>query len=81
MGLFAENETLMSRCAGSSPALCKRPSLVSISKELGVTNDFLLTGKEGVATEAIPAIKADKTLSPDVKKALISLVGELGKTT
>lgn len=54
-------------------------SLVSISKELGVTNDFLLTGKEGIATEAIPAIKADKTLNPDVKKALISLIDELNK--
>jgi transcriptional regulator with XRE-family HTH domain len=54
-------------------------SLVNMAKELGVTTDFLLTGKEGVASEAIPAIKADKTLSPDIKKALISLIDELAK--
>ena len=52
---------------------------ITIYLELGVTNDFLLTDKECVATEAIPATEADKTLNPDVKKALISLIDELGK--
>ena len=52
-------------------------SLVEFAKELGVTTDFLLTGKEGIITEAIPAIKADKSLSLKVKKALISLIEEL----
>lgn len=56
-------------------------SLVLIAKELGVTTDFLLTGDEGVSNEAIPAIKADKTLSPGIKKALILLIDEIGKTS
>lgn len=52
-------------------------SLVKIAKELGVTTDFLLTGKEEVLTETIPIIKADKKLSVKSKKAIISLVEEL----
>lgn len=55
-------------------------SLVDVSKQLGVSTDYLLTGKEGVITEAIPAIKADKKLSPEIKKALISLIEKLGKS-
>ena len=52
------------------------PFLVSLAEELGVTVDYLLTGKEGVITDTIPAIKADKTLPLEVKKALIALVRE-----
>ena len=53
------------------------PSLVRLAEELGVTVDYLLTGKEGVITDAIPAIKADKRLSLKAKKALVSLIEEL----
>jgi hypothetical protein len=36
--------------------------------------DYLVTGKEGLITEIIPSIKADKQLSLDVKNALVKLV-------
>jgi len=52
-------------------------SLVRIAQELGVTIDYLATGKEGVVVDAIPAIKADNKLSLESKKALVSLVKEL----
>jgi len=58
----------------------RTPSLSSLSKlaeELGVTVDYLATGKEGVIVDTIPAIKADKKLSLKSKKALLSLVEEL----
>lgn len=49
-------------------------SLVKIAEELGVTVDYLLTGKESLITDAIPAIKADKKLKLEVKKALITII-------
>ena len=55
------------------------PSLVVLPKlaeELGVTVDYLLTGREGTMTDTIPAIKADKTLSLKIKRALIAMVEE-----
>jgi transcriptional regulator with XRE-family HTH domain len=52
------------------------PSLAKLAEELGVTIDYLVTGKEGVITDTIPAIKADKTLNLEVKRALIALVRE-----
>ena len=58
----------------------RTPSLSSLAKmaeELGVTIDFLITGKEGVVTDLIPVIKADKRLNLKMKKALIALVEEL----
>jgi len=53
------------------------PSLAKLAEELGVTIDYLLTGKEGVITDTIPAIKADKKLKLEAKKALIALVRSL----
>ena len=56
------------------------PSLASLAKlaeELGVSIDYLVTGKEGVITDTIPAIKADKGLKLEAKKALITLVQAL----
>jgi len=44
---------------------------------LGVTVDYLVTGKEGVITDSIPAIKADKSLKLELKRALIALVQAL----
>lgn len=51
--------------------------LAKLAKELGTSIDYLVTGKEGIITEIIPAIKADKTLKNNAKKALIVLVNEL----
>ena len=51
--------------------------LTKLAEELGVTIDYLVAGKEGVIKDAIPAIKADKKLSLDSKKALIALIKTL----
>ena len=61
----------------------RSPSLSFLSKlaeELGVTTDYLLSGKEGIITNTIPAIKADKSLTLKVKRTLIALVEELRAT-
>ena len=58
----------------------RAPSLTSLARlaeELGVTTDYLVTGKEGIITDTIPAIKADKRLSTEVKKALITTIRAL----
>ena len=52
-------------------------SLARIAEELGVSVDYLITGKEGIITDAIPAIKADRKLKLEVKRALIALVQAL----
>ena len=52
-------------------------SLAKLAEELGVTVDYLMTGKEGSILDAIPAIKADKILSLEVKRALIVLIKAL----
>jgi transcriptional regulator with XRE-family HTH domain len=60
----------------------RSPSLSSLAKladELGVSIDYLVTGKEGTALDLIQAIKADKTLDLEVRKSLITLVRELRK--
>ena len=56
------------------------PSIALLGKladELGVTMDYLVTGKESLVSDAIPSIKADKNLTLKSKKALISLIEEL----
>lgn len=57
-----------------SPSLDLLPK---IAETLGVTTDFLLTGREGVITDAIPAIKADHSLTLKAKQSLIALIEEL----
>jgi len=60
----------------------RSPSLSALAKladELGVTVDYLVSGKEGATLDLIPAIKADKTLNLEVRKSLIILVRELRK--
>ena len=52
-------------------------TLAKLAEELGVSIDYLLTGREGIITDTIPAIKADKQLTIEVKKALITLVKAL----
>jgi transcriptional regulator with XRE-family HTH domain len=62
----------------------RAPSLSSLAKlaeELGVTTDYLITGKEGVVTDTIATIKADKRLKLEVKKALITLIRSLHEDT
>jgi len=56
-----------------APSLTLLPKLAD---ELGVSTDYLLSGKEGIITDTIPAIKADKMLPLKVKRALIALVEE-----
>ncbi len=57
-----------------SPSL---PSLAKLAEELGVSIDYLVTGKEGIITDTVPAIKADKGLAMETKKALISIIRSL----
>jgi transcriptional regulator with XRE-family HTH domain len=57
-----------------SPSL---PSLAKLAEELGVTIDYLVIGKKGIITDTIPAIKADKSLKLEEKRALIALVRAL----
>lgn len=51
--------------------------LAKLAKELGISADYLLSGEEGIITEVIPAIKADKSLTLKAKRALIALLEEL----
>ena len=51
--------------------------LAKLAEELGVSTDYLVSGKEGIITDTIPAIKADKTLTLKAKRALIALIEEL----
>ncbi len=53
------------------------PFLAKLAEELGVNIDYLVAGKEGVITDTIPAIRADKKLNLEAKRALISLVQAL----
>lgn len=48
--------------------------LVKLAGELGVTVDYLLTGKEGIGQDIITAIKADKRLNLNFKNSLITIV-------
>jgi len=48
--------------------------LAKLAEELGVSIDYLVSGREGIITDAMPAIKADKSLTLEVKRALIALV-------
>jgi transcriptional regulator with XRE-family HTH domain len=59
-----------------SPSLS---SLAKLAEELGVTIDYLVSGKEGAVLDLIPAIKADRTLDLEVRRSLIKLVRELRK--
>lgn len=61
-----------------SPSLS---ALARLAEELGVTLDYLVSGKEGVTLDLIPAIKADKTLDLEIRRSLITLVLELRKAT
>ena len=51
--------------------------LPKLAEQLGVSTDYLLSGKEGIITDIIPAIKANNKLTLKVKRSLIALVEEL----
>lgn len=59
-----------------APSIALLPKL---AQELGVSADYLLSGQEGIITEVIPAIKADKLLKLEAKKILLALVEQLRK--
>jgi transcriptional regulator with XRE-family HTH domain len=48
--------------------------LPKLAEQLGVSIDYLVSGKEGIITDIIPAIKADKTLNLKAKRTLIAFV-------
>lgn len=52
-------------------------SLTKLAEELGVTTDYLITGRENIISNLIPQIKADKILALPVRRALITLVKAL----
>jgi transcriptional regulator with XRE-family HTH domain len=51
--------------------------LVKISRKLGVTADYLLTGEESPSMDVDEAIRSRAGLSPTAKRTLITLVREL----
>lgn len=51
--------------------------LVRLSGRLGVSTDYLLTGKETAPLSAVGAIRGDHNLSPAAKRHLIGIVCEL----
>ncbi len=53
--------------------------LAKLAEELGVSIDYLVTGKEVAVADVIPAIKADESLELEVKNALVTLVKALKK--
>jgi transcriptional regulator with XRE-family HTH domain len=55
-------------------------SLAKLAQEMGVTTDYLITGKESVVSDVISVIKADTGLSLPVKNAIIILIEELHNT-
>ena len=58
------------------------PSLSFVARmaeELGVSIDYLVSGKKGIIMDIIPALKADNNLKLSTRKAIITLVHELSK--
>ena len=57
-------------------------SLAKLAQELGVTTDYLITGKESVVSDIISVVKADDMLTLENKNALVSIIKALrNKTT
>jgi transcriptional regulator with XRE-family HTH domain len=73
LGVTPQHISLIEKDKGS-PSLTLLPRL---AVELGVSVDYLVSGKDCVITDAIPAIKADMRLTVKAKKALIAMVEEL----
>jgi transcriptional regulator with XRE-family HTH domain len=55
--------------------------LAKMAQELGVSVDFLISGKEVIITDIVPAIRADKVLRNEIKRSLITLINDLRSNT
>lgn len=55
--------------------------LVGLSRRLGVTTDYLLTGHDMTPLDAAGAIRAEPQLSPTAKRHLIGVLNELRGAT
>ena len=56
------------------------PSLAFVailSQQLGVSTDYLITGKEFSTPDAVSVISADNTLPVEVRKCLVSIIKAL----
>jgi|SRR3990172_617927 len=73
LGVTPQHISLMEQ-ERSAPSLTLLPRL---AEELGVSVDYLVSGKDCIITDSIPAIKADKRLTVKAKKSIIALVEEL----
>ena len=73
LGVTPQHISLMEQ-EKSAPSLTLLPRL---AEELGVSVDYLVSGKECVITDSIPALKADSRLTVKAKKSIIALVEEL----
>ncbi|MGH2853061.1 MAG: helix-turn-helix domain-containing protein [Solirubrobacteraceae bacterium] len=51
--------------------------LVRLHKALGVSTDYLLTGKESPPVSIKGAVRAQSKLTPNAKRSLLQLIGEL----
>jgi len=59
------------------------PSLAMLEKlaeQLGVTIDYIVTGRESILSGLLPAVKADPRLTLKARKALASIIEELHDT-
>jgi len=52
-------------------------TLLKLSQRLGVTTDYLLTGRDTVPFDATGAIRAEPDISPVAKRHLIGVLNEL----
>jgi transcriptional regulator with XRE-family HTH domain len=62
----------------------RSPSLESLAKlalELGITTDFLITGKQTILSDCVSVIKADDKLTLEHKNALVSIIKALRNKT
>jgi transcriptional regulator with XRE-family HTH domain len=55
--------------------------LLALSKALGVSINYLLTGRETMKFDATGAIRAERNITPAAKRHLIGLLGELRTKT
>lgn len=56
-------------------------ALLQLSRALGVSTDYLLTGRETAPVDIAGAIRSQPGLSAQAKRSLIQLIAELNKTT
>ncbi len=54
--------------------------VINLCRALGVSTDYLLTGRDPAPYDVRGAIRAQPGISPVGKRSLIQLIGELSKT-